>query len=395
MTEPRDLHHPGVTTPVHTHPDAGSHDHGSEAQGHGHHDHGGGHGHDGHDRHHGHGHDHGHGHSHEHPTGIKGFLYGLFVPHTHDAADSVDDALEASGHGVRAVKISLFMLLGTTVLQFIVVLMSGSVALLADTIHNFSDAMTAVPLWIAFLLARRPATRRYTYGFGRAEDLAGLFIVAVVALSAVVAGWQSIDRLLNPQPLQNLGWVAAAGLVGFAGNEAVAIYRIRIGRKIGSAALVADGVHARMDGFTSLAVVLGVIGVWAGFPLADPIVGLLIAAAIIILLWGTVRSIGRRLMDGIEPDLVDRARSALASTPGVDAVPALQLRWIGHRLQGNASIQVADMPVSAAEQIAADARHRLGHALPNLDGIAIRTTTGSVHDGEKKLADSTSSHTHR
>ncbi|GAA2126814.1 cation diffusion facilitator family transporter [Arthrobacter humicola] len=317
----------------------------------------------------------------------------MFVPHTHDAADSVDDALEASEHGVRAVKISLFMLLGTTVLQFIVVLMSGSVALLADTIHNFSDAMTAVPLWIAFLLARRPATRRYTYGFGRAEDLAGLFIVVVVALSAVVAAWQSIDRLLNPQPLQNLWWVAAAGLVGFAGNEAVAIYRIRIGRKIGSAALVADGVHARMDGFTSLAVVLGVIGVWAGFPLADPIVGLLIAAAIVILLWGTVRSIGRRLMDGIEPDLVDRARSALASTPGVDAVPALQLRWIGHRLQGNASIQVADMPVSAAEQIAADARHRLGHALPNLDGIAIRTTTGSVHDGGD-LARSASSHGH-
>ena len=309
----------------------------------------------------------------------------MFVPHTHDAADSIDDALEASAQGVRAVKISLFMLLGTTILQFIVVLISGSVALLADTIHNFSDALTAVPLWIAFVLARRPATRRYTYGFGRAEDLAGLFIVAVVALSAVVAGWQSIDRLIHPQPLHHLGWVAAAGLVGFAGNEAVAIYRIRIGKKIGSAALVADGVHARMDGFTSLAVVLGAIGVWAGFPLADPIVGLFIAAAIIILLWGTVRSIGRRLMDGIEPDLLDRARWALAGTPGVDAVPALQLRWIGHRIQGNATIQVADMPVSAGEQIVRDAGHRLRHALPHLEGISIRTTTGPGH-GEEDLA---------
>nr|WP_226759525.1 cation diffusion facilitator family transporter [Arthrobacter sp. SO3] len=338
-----------------------------------------GHGHEadhGHDHEHGHGHE--HGHSHEHPTGIKGFFYGLFVPHTHDAADSIDDALEASTHGIRAVKISLFILLGTTILQFIVVLFSGSVALLADTIHNFSDALTAVPLWIAFILARRGATRRYNYGFGRAEDLAGLFIVGVVALSAVVAAWQSIDRLIHPQPLTNLGWVAVAGLIGFAGNEAVAIYRIRIGRKIGSAALVADGVHARMDGFTSLAVVLGVIGVWAGFPLADPIVGLLIAAAIIVLLWGTIKSIGRRLMDGIEPDLLDRAGSALAGTPGVLSVSALQLRWVGHRLQGNAAIVVADMTLTAAEQIVLAAEHRLGHALPNLDTMSIRTTPAPV-----------------
>ncbi|BDZ45790.1 hypothetical protein GCM10025866_16990 [Naasia aerilata] len=153
--------------------------------------------------------------------------------------------------GVRAVKVSLFVLLGTTLLQFLVVLISGSVALLADTIHNFSDALTAVPLWVAFVLGRRAATRGYTYGFGRAEDLAGLFIVAVVALSAVVAAWQSVERLINPRPLENLWWVVVAGIVGFAGNEAVAVYRIRVGRRIGSAALVADGVHARTDGFTS------------------------------------------------------------------------------------------------------------------------------------------------
>ena len=357
------------------------------------HDHDHEHDHD-HDHDHDHSHDgHGHGHSHSHPAGIKGFFYGLFVPHTHDAADSIDDALEASEQGVRALKISLFMLLGTAILQFMVVLGSGSVALLADTIHNFSDALTAVPLWVAFILARRPATRRYTYGFGRAEDLSGLFIVAVVALSAIVAGWQSIDRLLHPQPLQNLWWVAAAGLVGFAGNEAVAIYRIRVGRKIGSAALVADGVHARMDGFTSLAVVLGVIGVWAGFPLADPIVGLLIAVAIIILLWGTVQSIGRRLMDGIEPDLLDRAESALAATPGVQAVPALQLRWIGHRIQGNATIQVADMPLSAADRIVRDAQGGVRRALPHLDNIVIHTTAASEHD-ERDLGGSTSAHGH-
>jgi cation diffusion facilitator family transporter len=352
-------------------------------EGHHHHDHD-----HGHDHPHGHSHDHGHTHGHDHShrhddghthhKGLKGWLFELFVPHTHDAADSVDDALEASEQGIRALKISLFMLLGTTVLQFLVVLVSGSVALLADTIHNFSDALTAVPLWIAFILGRRAATRRYTYGFGRAEDLAGLFIVAVVALSAVLAAWQSVDRLIHPQALQNLGWVMGAGLIGFAGNEAVAIYRIRIGRRIGSAALVADGVHARMDGFTSLAVVLGAGGVMLGFPLADPLVGLLISAAIIILLWGTVRSIGHRLMDGIEPELVDRVRSALEGTPGVVDVKRVQLRWVGHRLQGAATIAVDDgASLLLAEQTMNEAGHRLRRALPKLDEMTLTPVPAS------------------
>lgn len=323
-----------------------------------------------------HEHEHEHGSAgHAHPTGVRGFFYGMFVPHSHDAADSIDDALEASTEGIRALRISLFILLGTTVLQFVVVLVSGSVALLADTIHNFSDALTAVPLWIAFVLGRRIATRRYTYGFGRAEDLAGLFIIAVVAISAIVAAWQSLDRFFNPQPLHNLWWVVAAGVIGFAGNEAVAVYRIRVGQKIGSAALVADGVHARIDGFTSLAVVVGALGVILGFPLADPIVGLLISAAIIVLLWGTVRSIGTRLMDGIEPNLVDRARSALDHTPGVLSVPKLQLRWVGHRLHGAATIVVANTTLAAAEVVAHEAEHRLAHEFPNLDDMAIRLVT--------------------
>lgn len=329
------------------------------------------------------GHEHSHGHEvrpHKHHSGFKGWLIGLFVPHTHDSTDSIDGALESSVRGVRALKISLLILLGTTILQFLVVLVSSSVALLADTIHNFSDALTAVPLWIAFILGRRAANRRYTFGYGRAEDLAGLFIVAVVTLSAVMAAWQSIDRLFRPQPLHNLWWVLAAGLIGFAGNEVVASYRIRIGRQIGSAALVADGVHARIDGFTSLAVVLGAGGVMLGFPMADPIVGLLISAAIIVLLWGTVRSIGRRLMDGIEPELLERAERALTDTPGVLSVSGLQLRWVGHRLQGAATILVTDNALSLVEETVREAEHRLGQVLPKLDGMVIqtRTTTRAV-----------------
>jgi cation diffusion facilitator family transporter len=310
-----------------------------------------------------------HRHEHEHShSGVRGFLHELFVPHTHDAADSIDDALEASTAGVRALKISLFVLLGTTVLQFLLVLVTGSVALLADTIHNFSDALTAVPLWIAFVLGRRAVTRRYTFGYGRAEDLAGLFIVAVVA------GWEAISRFIHPQPIHNAWWIIVAGVIGFAGNEAVAIYRIRVGQKIGSAALVADGVHARIDGFTSLSVVIGALGVMLGFPLADPIIGLLIAASILVLLWGTVKSIGARLMDAVDPALVDRAEHALTHTDDVVSVPSIQLRWVGHRLQGTASITVNTDSLREAQHIADHAAEHVRRELRNLDSFTVTSS---------------------
>jgi cation diffusion facilitator family transporter len=300
-----------------------------------------------------HGHEHGddHDHARQHPTG-KGFFSAFFVRHSHDAADSIDEALDASAAGIRAVKISLILLAITATLQIVVVIVSGSVALLADAIHNVSDALTAVPLWVAFVLSRRAATRRYTYGYGRVEDLAGLFIVTMIGLSAVLAGHESIRRFLEPQPLTNLGWVLAAALIGFAGNELVAVYRIGVGRRIGSAALVADGVHARADGFTSLAVVLGVIGVWGGFPLADPIVGLLISTAIFILLWGTARDIGRRLLDGVDPALVERAEQTVRSVPGIIGVETVRMRWLGHRLSVEATVTSDPaMPVGRFHQL--------------------------------------------
>ena len=215
---------------------------------------------------------------------MRGAIAELFRPHSHDAADSVDSALEASERGLRAVKISFVALMVTALLQVLVIAATGSVALLADTIHNFSDALTAVPLFVAFRLSRRPPTRRYTYGYRRAEDLAGVFVIAMIALSAVIAAYQAIDRLINPRPITNIGWLFLAGLIGFAGNELVALYRIRVGRQIGSAALEADGYHARTDGFTSLAVSIGAIGVWLGFERADPIVGLVISIAIFAVL---------------------------------------------------------------------------------------------------------------
>ncbi|MCW2752082.1 MAG: hypothetical protein JWR83_3192 [Aeromicrobium sp.] len=318
-----------------------------------------------HDHPHEHGHDHPHEHS--HATGVKGFILSIFRPHSHDAADSIDSALESSAEGIRALKISLIVLLGTAVLQLLVVLLTGSVALLADTIHNFSDALTAIPLWIAFVLARRPPTKRFTYGLGRVEDLAGLFIIVMIALSSVVAGYESIRRLINPQDIGNIWVVFAAGIVGFLGNELVASYRIRVGTKIGSAALVADGLHARTDGFTSLAVAVGAVGVALGFPLADPIVGLLISLTILVVLKGAATEVFRRLLDGVDPVMVDQAEEALAATPGVSGIDSLRMRWIGHQLHAEISLTVdPSLDRLAAQKVAHLAEHNVRHRVPKL-----------------------------
>ena len=309
-------------------------------------------------------HEHEHDHQHEHAHGLWGALRHALTPHSHDAADSIDSALESSARGIRAVKISLAVLGLTAVAQLVVVAASGSVALLADTIHNFSDALTAVPLWIAFALGRRAATKRYTYGYGRAEDLAGLFVIAMIALSAVVAGWEAVDRLLHPASVGNVGWVALAGLIGFLGNETVALFRIREGRAIGSAALVADGYHARIDGFTSLAVLVGAGGLAIGWNWADPAVGLAITVAIVMVLRSTGRDVVRRLMDGVEPEIVEAAETTLAEVPGVTAVRSVRMRWIGHEIHAE-----AELDVHAATSLA-DA-HVLAH---RAEADLVRTT---------------------
>ncbi len=238
----------------------------------------------GHHHHDGPGHvDHPHD-DHDHPGGVRGLVLSIVAPHSHDTSDTIAAALTATEEGVTALKVSLAVLGATAAIQLGVVLASGSVALLSDTIHNFADALTAVPLGVAFWVGRRPPTERYNYGFGRAEDLAGIFIVVVMAGSSVLAAWAAVSRLAHPRSISGLGWVAAAGVIGFAGNEWVAAYRTRVGRRIGSAALIADGRHARTDGLTSLAVVVGAAGVAAGWEAADPVVGLVITVAILFVL---------------------------------------------------------------------------------------------------------------
>ena len=288
-------------------------------------------------------------------------------PHSHEAADRVDAALETSGEGMRALWISLAVLAVTALVQAAVVAVSGSVALLGDTLHNAADALTAVPLGIAFLAGRRRPNRRYTYGYGRAEDLAGVVIVLVIAASSALAAYTAVTRLAHPRPVSNLVAVAAAALAGFAGNELVARYRIRVGRRIGSAALVADGLHARTDGFTSLAVLLGAGGAALGWAWADPVVGLLITMAILAVLRGTAREIYRRLMDAVDPALVDQAEQTLRCTPGVLGAGQVRLRWIGHQLRAECEVMVnARVSAVEAHQAAVSAEHNLLHALPRL-----------------------------
>jgi cation diffusion facilitator family transporter len=319
--------------------------------------------------------EHGHTHGPEHAAGTGGWwrrLRHAVAPHSHDTADQVDSALEASREGMRAVWISLAGLGVTAVLQGIVVAWSGSVALLGDTLHNVADALTAVPLAIAFLIGRRAATRRYTYGFGRAEDLAGIVIVVFIAASAGLAGFEAVRRLLDPADVSHLVAVAAAGLVGFAGNELVARYRIRVGRRIGSAALVADGLHARTDGFTSLGVLVSAGGLALGWRWADPVVGLGITAAIVVVLAGAAKQVYRRLMDAVDPELVDTVERELRHTEGVHDVGAVRLRWIGHSLRAECEIVVdGDLPLRRAHEIAVDAEHRLRHAVPRLSSAIV------------------------
>ena len=329
-----------------------------------------------HDEHHDHDHDHGSG----VVARVRHFFSELLGGHSHDSAEQVDEALAANAAGRRALWISLAALGVTAGVQAIIVSVTGSVALLGDTLHNVADALTAVPLLIAFWLARRPANDRYTYGYGRAEDLAGLFVVAMIALSSALAAYEAINRLMHPESVSNLWAVAVAGVVGFVGNELVARYRIQVGRRIGSAALVADGLHARTDGFTSLAVLLGAGGVAVGWDWADPVVGLLITVAILGVLRSAVGQVGARLMDAVDPELVQAARAALSTVEGVQDVEDLRLRWIGHSLRAEASVSVPPtMSVTEAHEVAHHAEAHLVTYVRRLSAATVHVSPHGAH----------------
>ena len=303
-------------------------------------------------------------------------------PHNHTHG-TIDPALITTERGIWVVKWSLIGLGATAVFQAVIVFFSGSVALLADTIHNIADAGTAIPLWIAFTLARRQPSRRFTYGYGRVEDLAGVIIVLTILFSALLAGYESVSRLLRPQPVEQLWAVAIASLIGFAGNELVAIFRIRVGKQINSAALVADGYHARVDGLTSLGVLFSAAGVWLGYPLADPIIGLLITASILPIVWESGKAVLGRLLDGVNPEVIDEITHAINHAQGVREVTEVRLRWSGHRLDAEVNLAVSPkLSVAEGHAIAVEVRHQLLHNLPYLSNVTIHVDPADL-SGEK------------
>jgi cation diffusion facilitator family transporter len=315
--------------------------------------------------------------------------------------DVIDPAVRQADRGMWAVKWSCGGLLATALLQAVVAVVSGSVALLADTIHNLADAATAIPLAAAFAVGRRAPSRRFPYGLGRVEDLAGVLIVATIATTAALAGYQSLLRLFRPPPVEHLGAVAGASLIGFVGNEAVALLRITVGREIGSAALVADGYHARVDGFTSLAVLAGAIGVWLGHPLADPVAALLITAIVLRLVWESAGAVLTRLLDGVDPGVLDDAERAGREVPGVRDVAEVRARWTGHRLVIELNIAVdPDATVTEGHRLAKEVRHRILHRLPRVTGVMVHvdpaTESGErFHHVEGHAHDGLPVHAHR
>lgn len=334
-----------------------------------------------HDDHHHH--DHGHDHDHD-DEGLLGravhVVSEIFGWHSHDSADQIDAALEADARGRRTLWISLGVLAVTSALQAGVFAFTNSVALLGDTLHNVADALTAVPLLIAFWLLRKPANDRFTYGYGRAEDVAGLFVVLVVFISAILAAYEAISRLIHPATVTHLPYLAAAGLVGFLGNEIVARYRIRVGRQIGSAALVADGLHARTDGFASLSVVLSAGGLALGWHWADPVIGIVIAVAIIGVLRSVVIQVGERLMDAISPDLIPRAREAISDIDEVMAIDSMRIRWVGHSLLAEADVTVPEtLSLAQAHDVAHHAEEHLLEILPRLSSASVHVSPAGAH----------------
>ncbi len=326
-------------------------------------------------------HSHGHSHEHDHHHHSNNILVKLAMvlhlpgfTHDHSHGDLAGESAFLDNQlAIRTVWIALIALGLTTALQVVIYTASGSVALLADTVHNLGDALNSIPLLIAFYFARRTANRRFTYGYGRLEDIAGVFIVISIGFSAAYILVESFQKLINPRPLENLEWIALASVVGFVGNELVALMQIRVGRRIGSDAMVADGQHARIDGLTSLAVLIAVLGTLIGLPILDPIVGIVIAFAIVGITWNAIKAVWYRLMDAVDPHLIEHVEAHVLGVDGVEEILSLRLRWVGHRMYGALQLRIVEgNSLVESQAIAHAVRHEARHVIPQLDELTVQ-----------------------
>jgi cation diffusion facilitator family transporter len=303
--------------------------------------------------------DHDHGHSHEHGR--------------------VDADLYGNRAGLRAVQISTAGMLLVSAIQFAIATIGGSAGLFADALHNFGDVFTTIALWIAFVISNRTANQRYTYGYYRAEDLAGIFIVLVIIASATASAVESVQKLISGNTPTQIYLSMAAALVGVAGNELLAQYKISVGRRINSVPLIADGQHSRIDGLTSLAAFVGLVGVELGFPKADPIAGIVITIVIVTVVFSTSRSVLQRLLDAVDPHIVPTIITTALAVPGVEQVTDIRARWVGHTLHVVMNIEVdAELTLSKAHAIAEEVRHRLFHDIKGISEVLIHTDPSSV-----------------
>jgi cation diffusion facilitator family transporter len=316
--------------------------------------------------------------------------------HQHDGYEHAEDEHGGHGHthgtinpdlygnkaGLRAVQISTAGMLLVSIIQFVIAIIGNSAGLYADALHNTGDVLTTIALWIAFALSRRAANQRYTYGYYRAEDLAGVFIVLVIIASAVASAIESINKLTSGTPPTQIYLSMAAALVGVVGNEVLAQYKIGVGKRINSVPLVADGQHSRIDGLTSLAAFIGLIGAALGFPIADPIAGLVITVVILTVVYSTAKSVLQRLLDSVDARVVPTIINEARDVPGVEGVDEVRARWVGHTLHIAMNIEVdAELTLRKAHEIAEEVRHRLLHNLEGVSEVIIHTDPHS-HDGK-------------
>jgi cation diffusion facilitator family transporter len=286
----------------------------------------------------------------------------------------VDADLYGNRAGLRAVQISTAGMLLVAAIQFAIASIGGSAGLFADALHNFGDVFTTIALWIAFVISNRAANQRYTYGYYRAEDLAGIFIVLVIIASAIASGVESIQKLTSGNIPTQIYLSMAAALIGVAGNELLAQYKISVGKRINSVSLVADGHHSRIDGLTSLAAFIGLVGVKLGFPKADPIAGIVITIVIFTVVISTSRSVLQRLLDAVDPHVVPSIVTTATAVPGVEEVTDVRARWVGHTLHVVMNIEVdAELTLSKAHAIAEEVRHRLFHDIKGISEVVVHT----------------------
>ena len=343
----------------------------SKAEDHHHHEHGHSH------AHHHHSHDHHHHHSDNILVKIAMVLHLPGFAHDHSHADLAGDrAFLDNQLAIRTVWIALVALGLTTALQVVIYAASGSVALLADTVHNLGDALNSVPLVDRILFRTSTGEPQVYLRLWPSGGYRGVFIVISIGFSAAYILFESVQRLFNPRELENLEWIALASLVGFVGNELVALMQIRVGRRIGSDAMIADGQHALIDGLTSLAVLIAVIGTLIGVPILDPIVGIVIAFAIVGITWNAIKAVWYRIMDAVDPHLVEHVDTHVRGIEGVAAIEALRMRWVGHRMYGVLKVRVAPgTTLEESQRIVAAAQREAAHVIPQMDELTVQVVT--------------------